>query len=199
MSKQDAKQKPLPSPEEMNHTTREENMEDFSSEWCQKLLNDPAYQHATPSTRLVDGPFGESFNSLLGRTLFTDQTLRAMKCLYKPGDKANGTTGEMLGLISIGNDMCSHTGVLHGGINTTIVDEVAGRLAVMEASQSLMAVNLNVNLRKSVKAPGIALVKAWIERPPEGRKVWVKCRIEQDEVTCVEAEGLWLKVNMYKM
>jgi acyl-coenzyme A thioesterase PaaI-like protein len=95
--------------------------------------------------------------------------------------------------------MCSHTGVLHGGINTTIVDEVAGRLAVMEASQSLMAVNLNVNLRKSVKAPGLVLVKAWIDRPPEGRKVWVKCRIEQGDVTCIEAEGLWLKVNMYKM
>ena len=97
--------------------------------------------------------------------------------------------------------MCSHTGVLHGGINTTIVDEVAGRLAVMEASPPLMAVNFNVNLRKSVQAPGLILVKAWIERPAEGRKVWVKCRIEQDGVTCIEAEGLWvkLKVNPYKL
>ena len=168
-------------------------MGDFSPEWCQTLLNDPAYEHITSSTRLVDGPHGQSSNSLLGRTLFTNSTLRAMKYLYKPGDKT------MLALVSLGSDMCSHTGVLHGGINTTIVDEVAGRLAVTESSQALMAVNLNVNLRKSVRAPGLILVRAWIERPPEGRKVWVKCCIEQNDVTCIEAEGLWVKVNMYKL
>ena len=168
-------------------------MQDFSPEWCQSLLNDPAYEHITSNTRLVDGPFGQSFNSLLGRTLFTDTTFRAIKCLYKASDET------MVALVSLGSDMCSHTGVLHGGINTTIVDEVAGRLAVTVSSQALMAVNLNVNLRKSVKAPGLVLVRAWIERPPEGRKVWVKCRIEQDEVTCIEAEGLWVKVNMYKL
>ena len=118
-----------------------------------------------------------------------------MKFLYKPGDKIRGTTGELLVLVSLGSEMCSHAGVLHGGINTTIIDEVGGGLAVRESSNNLMAVNFNVNLRKAVRAPGIVLARAWIDRRPEGRKFWVKCCIEQDGVRCIEAESLYLKVN----
>lgn len=31
-------------------TIREENLEDFNPEWCQKLLNDPSYDQASPYT-----------------------------------------------------------------------------------------------------------------------------------------------------
>ena len=154
-------------------TTREESMEDFSPEWCQELLNDPTYKPVSHSTRVVGGPNGSSFNSLMGRTLFTDRTIRAMRVLHKPADKNKETGNELLALISLGDEMCSHANVLHGGINTTIIDEIGGAfagLAVEEYTTSLMAVNFNVNLRKAVRAPGIVLVRAWIERPPEGRK-----------------------------
>lgn len=195
MSRLDAEQSATES-SAPGRTAREESVDDFSPEWCQKLLNDPLYQHSSPVTRAVGGSNGQSYNSLIGKTLFTDNTLRAMRFLYKPGDRTKGTSGELVALISIGSEMCSHTGVLHGGINTTIVDEVAGGLAVREASHNLMAVNFNINLRKSVKAPGLILGRAWIDRPPQGRKVWVKCVLEQDGVTCIDSESLFLKVNM---
>ena len=173
-------------------TAREESIKDFSPDWCQKLLNDGSYQHIPPSTRTTDGPK----NSLIARTLFTDTTIRAIKLLYKPGDKPRGTSSELLALISIGGEMCSYAGVLHGGINATIIGEVGGALAMRETSTDVMALNFNVNLRKAVRAPGLVLARAWFERPAEGRKVWVKCRIEQDGVTCMEAENLYLMVNL---
>ena len=176
-------------------TSRKESVDDFSPEWCQKILNDPAYQHSGHQTRIVDGPNGRSYNSLMGKTLFTDHTLRAMKVLYKPADHQRGTTSEVIAIVSLGDEMCSHPNVLHGGVNTTIIDEVGGGLAMRESPESLMAVNFNVNLRKAVKTPGIVLVEAWFERPPEGRKMWVKCSIEQDGVTCIESEALYLKLN----
>ena len=174
---------------------REESLEDLSPEWCQKLLKDPAYEHCYHYTRLVGGPNGSTYNILMGKTLFTDHTFRAMKVLYKPANKDKGTNSELLTLISLGDEMCSHANVLHGGINTTIVDEVAGDLATREHQEPMMAVNFNVNLRKAVRTPGIVLVRAWIERPAEGRKIWVKCTIEQDGVTCIEGESLYLKLN----
>ena len=177
---------------------RQESSEDFSPEWCQKLLNDPTYKQTGPSTRAHVGKVqthGESYMSLMGRTLFTDDTIRAIKFLHKPGDKIKGTTGELLALVSLGGEMCSHAGVLHGGLCTTIFDEVAGGLAVRESEDNLMAANFNVNLRKPVQAPGLILVKAWIERPPEGRKTWVKGIIEQDGVKCFDGEGLWLNMS----
>ena len=171
-------------------------MDDFSPEWCQKLLRDPSYQQVGPSTRIVGGPNGPSFNSLIGKTLFTDHTLRAMRFFYKASTNADRTNGELLALISLGDEICSHANVLHGGVNTTIVDEVGGGLASRENPYSLMAVNFNVNLRKAVRTPGVVIARAWMERPREGRKIWVKCRIEQDGVTCIESENMYLRVNM---
>ncbi len=61
-------------------------------------------------------------------------------------------------------------------MNTVLVDEIAGYLAMREAppGTNMMAVNFNVNLRKSVKTPGIVVGRAWRERREEGRKWWVK-------------------------
>lgn len=198
MSKRDEEQNATPSASpargEERNTIREESLEDFSPEWCQNLLNDPSYEQVNHGTRIADG----SLNSLIGKTLFTDHTIRAIRVLCKPEDKSKGTSGELLALMSLGDEMCSYPNTLHGGINTTLLGEVGGALAGRQTSSSerITAVNFNVNLRKSVRAPGIVLVRAWMERPPEGRKIWVKCRTEQDGVTCIESENLYLKVNV---
>ncbi|KAK3722461.1 hypothetical protein LTR37_002453 [Vermiconidia calcicola] len=178
---------------------RKESLDDFSPEWCQKLLNNPSYEQTGAGSRTVGGPTGKSSNSLIGKTLFTDHTLRAIRFLYKPKANEREFGGELLALVSLGDEICSHANVLHGGINTTIIDEVSGGLAMRESvPHSLMAVNFTVKLRKSVKTPGIVLVRAWLDRKPEGRKVWVKCRTEQDGITCIESESLYLHVGMSK-
>ena len=173
-------------PSKMGDAERQERRDDFSPEWCQRLLTDRSYEQINQSLRKSGGSTGPSHCTLMGKTLFTDKTIRAMKFLYKPPvDNTDHTKapvgedyeigGEVLALISLGDEMCSHANVLHGGINTTIIDEV-GALALPEIVSNFMAVNFNVNLRKAVKTPGIILVRAWMDRPPEGRKTWVRCR-----------------------
>lgn len=78
-----------------------------------------------------------------------------------------------------------------------LVDEIGGSLAFREVpdAHSLMAVNFNVNLRKSVRTPGLVLGRAWVERRPEGRKVWIKVQLEQNGQICIESEILYLKMK----
>lgn len=192
-------------------TGHEERMKDFSRDWCRKLLDDPSFEQTDAFSRRPPPHSSDaSYSTLMRKTLFTDQTIRAMKYLYKPPEAFAGESrtsisttsngrvgGELLALISVGGEMCSHPNTLHGGINTVLVDEIGGGLAFREIpnAQSLMAVNFNVNLRKSVKTPGLILGRAWVERPSEGRKVWIKVQLEQDGVTCIESENMYLKVK----
>ena len=174
---------------------RAESTEDFTPEWCQEILNDPSWKRTSMSTRKLGGPQGPKLNSLLAKTLFTDNTIRAVQTFYRPKEAANGVGGEVVALLSLGDEICSHVNVLHGGMNAMLVGEIGAHLAMQEFPGDIMAANMNVNLRKSVKIPGIVVGRAWMERPPEGRKVWVKIRLEQDGVTCIEAENLYLKVH----
>ena len=194
---------PSPSSDEAQTTFREENISDFSPQWCQEILNDKSYVDISAQTRRL-GNHDTTYNSLLDKTLFTSTTIRAIKYLYKPPKPAPerlnvpapaSRGGEVLALISLGTELCSHANVLHGGINTTIVDQVGGHLAMKENTEPLMAVNMNVNLRKAVRTPGVVLCRAWIERRPEGRKVWIKCRTEQEGLVCIESENLYVKVG----
>lgn len=67
---------------------------------------------------------------------------------YWPSDAAESTNGELLALISLGDEMSSHANILHGGINTTIVDEVGGGLASRANPDSFMAFNFNATYAK---------------------------------------------------
>lgn len=187
-----------------------ERIADFIPEWCRKLLNDPSFEQSDAFSRRPAQSLDVAYSTLMRQTLFTDGTIRAMRYLYKPRksfETASSTPpstasssridGELLALVSVGGDMCSHPDTLHGGINTVLVDEIGGDLAFREVPEahSLMAVNFNVNLRKSVKTPGIVLGRAWVERPPEGRKVWIKVQLEQNDQVCIQSEILYLKVK----
>lgn len=121
---------------ETKDSISEEILGDFSPQWCQKLLNDASYEQSRPWTRGVGQSARDSHSSVMGKTLFTQQTLRAIRYLYKPArpnaDSKDGDTaiegngcigGELLALISLGDGMCSHPNTLHGGINTMLIDE----------------------------------------------------------------------------
>lgn len=156
---------------------------DFETSKYQPFLHDPIYQPLPSYTRTAPSP-GSTFNTLMARTLHTPSTIRAIQYLYAPPSSiptiSSPSTpkppvpghGTLLALISLGTEMCSHENVLHGGINTVLVDEVGGVLAMKEApaGTSMMAVNFNVNLRRSVKVeatPTVVLGRAWLERAPE--------------------------------
>lgn len=190
MAKHSSQEQPQTSTQthaEANIPVAETYYSDFSPKWCQTLLNDPSYTDGTPNDRSRD-PKGTTVNNLMSKTLFTPTTIRAIRYLYQPAANTPQSSssdiahdpkrisGSLIALISLGSELCSYPDTLHGGINTVLVDEIAGALALKEAPDGcmLMAVNFNVNLRKSVRTPGLAVGRAWRERGEEGRKWWVR-------------------------
>lgn len=149
-----------------------EFIDDFSPEWCQKILKDPSYQHITPWTRTPNTD-GSTWKTLMSKTLSTDSTIRSMKFFYKPGQTPNA--GHLLALVSVGGGLCGHLDTLHGGTNMVLIAEIgAGLAGAGLPDETLMAANFNVSLRRRVRGPGLILGRAWFEKPPQGRKIWVK-------------------------
>ncbi|KAH7066314.1 HotDog domain-containing protein [Paraphoma chrysanthemicola] len=72
-----------------------EHLEDFTAhEWCNELLSDPAVTHM--SKRHVTTLRKGVSNTFFTRTLFTDNAIRAMLSLYKPGNGQKREPGEAI-------------------------------------------------------------------------------------------------------
>ena len=80
----------------------------------------------------------------------------------------------MTALLEFGPDLAGHLGICHGGVLSTVLDEVMGTLAILYCGSNekgIFTANLTVDFRKPVPAPGMVLVRARIERR-EGRKIF---------------------------
>lgn len=78
----------------------------------------------------------------------------------------------------IGDDLCGHPGIVHGGLLATMLDEGLARCC-FDALPHKIAVtaNLNVNYRKPTPAGSFLVLRAETTKV-EGRKAWVKGHIE---------------------
>ncbi|OJD14053.1 hypothetical protein AJ78_05559 [Emergomyces pasteurianus Ep9510] len=118
-----------------------------------------------------------------------------------------------------------HPDTAHGGVIATLLDEIMS-LAVSlhvpgyrdnEGAERarLYTAQLDVRYRKPVRAPGIAVVKAWCVAR-EGRKFFMKGQLVQEEgeaegrgkgqlewvkrkVVCAEAYGVWVQARKGKL
>lgn len=98
--------------------------------------------------------------------------------------------GKLVSLAFLGEDLCGHPGIIHGGLSATLLDESMGRcgLAALPNRMGFTA-QLTVNYRKPVKAGSYVVIKAEVVKT-EGRKVWVTGRIEGLEDGEMEGEVL---------
>lgn len=96
-----------------------------------------------------------------------------------------------------------HPTVVHGGVSTALLDESLSfllhmyqvRVAGDTPKNSTFTVNLNVNFRAAVPAPGQVVLECRLLRV-EGRKYYVKGTIrDMAGKILVEAEGLWLSMR----
>lgn len=76
-------------------------------------------------------------------------------------------------LLHIGNDTCSHEGIIHGGLLATLIDECLTRCCCPAFEKKVaVTANLNVNYRRPAKADSYFVVHAKITEVA-GRKAWV--------------------------
>ncbi|KAI1633397.1 Adenylylsulfate kinase-domain-containing protein [Biscogniauxia mediterranea] len=98
----------------------------------------------------------------------------------------------------LGNDVCGHPGIVHGGLLATMLDEGLARccFAALPFGMGVTA-NLNINYRAPTMANSYVVLKATTTKV-EGRKAWVDGRIEtlvdngEKPVVLAEATALYV-------
>ncbi len=112
---------------------------------------------------------------------------------------------ELLVLLQLGADLAGHEGVCHGGVLSTLLDEIMGTLVVIHAgpgNAGHATANLNIDYVKPVSVPGIVMVRARLEHA-EGRKVTVSGEVigvphgsnDGVEVTCTRGRALFIRLR----
>lgn len=84
----------------------------------------------------------------------------------------------MVQVLYIGEDMCGHPGIVHGGFLATVLDEGLARCCFGALPNKIgMTANLNINYRAPAMA-GKYVVFRGATTKVEGRKAWVEGRLE---------------------
>lgn len=109
---------------------------------------------------------------------------------------ANGQ--EMISVAYVGEDLCGHPGIVHGGLLATMLDEGLARCCFKALPHNIaVTANLNINYRKPTPAGSFLVLRAETTKV-EGRKAWVKGRLEllgqpgDEPVVFAEATALFI-------
>ncbi|OTA91323.1 hypothetical protein M434DRAFT_397343 [Hypoxylon sp. CO27-5] len=78
----------------------------------------------------------------------------------------------------LGDELCGHPGIVHGGLLATLLDEGLARCCFAALPQKIgMTANLNINYRSPALAGSYVVLRATTTKV-EGRKAWVTGRLE---------------------
>lgn len=98
----------------------------------------------------------------------------------------------------VGEDLCGHPGIVHGGFLATMLDEGLARCCFGALPHNIaVTANLNVDYRKPTPAGSYLVLRAETTKV-EGRKAWVTGRIEslaepgETPIVFAEATGLFI-------
>ncbi|KAI0525785.1 Thioesterase/thiol ester dehydrase-isomerase [Xylaria bambusicola] len=109
------------------------------------------------------------------------------------------TGGKSITAISyLGNELCGHPGIIHGGLLATMLDEGLARSCFAALPHKIgVTANLNINYRAPAQADSYVVLRATTTKV-EGRKAWVEGRIEtlvgegETPVVLAEATALFI-------
>jgi len=142
-------------------------------------------------------PFKKTPREKLAHSL-TYSTLRGPgKFAIPPLMFINKEMSETVAILHVGDLMCGHEGIVHGGLLATISDEGLAALAFSNLPNKIgVTASLTLNYKKPVLANQFIILRCWLppDRAPNGRKVWCNGRIENlaGEVL-VESESLFVE------
>lgn len=112
---------------------------------------------------------------------------------------------KLFSIAYLGSDLCGHIGVVHGGMLATMMDEGMAKCCFAALPNKIgFTANLSVNYRAPAPASSYVVLKAEVVKA-EGRKVWVKARIEtlgegiEQGKLLAEAEALFIEPKYAKV
>jgi 3'-phosphoadenosine 5'-phosphosulfate synthase len=151
----------------------------------------PEYSESRPHLKI---PESQRAHSLTGGTLM------GLGRVVVPPFVWSEKGGKSLVSISyLGEDLCGHPGIVHGGFLATMLDEGLARCCFAALPNKIgMTANLNINYRAPALAGKFVVLRAKTTKA-EGRKAWVEGHIEtlvgegETPVVLVEASALFIE------
>ena len=150
----------------------------------------PAWIESRPHLRY---PASQRKHSLTAATLIGPGRITVPPLVFLEEGKS------LVSISYLGTDLCGHVGIIHGGLLATLLDEGLARCGFSALPNKIgVTANLNVNYRNPAPAGSYVVLKAETTKV-DGRKVWVKGRIEllgdtsEPGRLLVEAEGLFVE------
>lgn len=100
----------------------------------------------------------------------------------------------MVSLMHLGENVCGHPGIVHGGLLATLLDEGLARCCFPALPNKIgVTANLNIDYLAPTKAGNIVILRATTTKV-EGRKAWVEGTIEDESGTpLVRGQGLFIE------
>ncbi len=150
--------------------------EDFEDKLAADLTRHVRLPKPTDSSHLIRGALNDS--KAIKRYTF-----------YKNPD----TKDELVCVVELGDGVCGHRGLCHGGMLAAILDDVTGAMCFHRGEYGCFTANLDVNYRKPVRLPSKLLIRCNFLRQ-ERRKIYLGATIEDGNGTVyTEATALYIK------
>ena len=160
------------------------------------LRADPVWAESRPHLRY---PASQRKHSLTAATLIGPGKIPVPPLVFLEEGKS------LVSMSYLSTDLCGHMGIIHGGLLATLLDEGLARCGFSALPNNIgVTANLNINYRHPAPAGSYVVLKAELTKV-EGRKVWVKGRIEMLGETVepgkllVEAEALFIEPTYAKV
>ena len=162
----------------------------------QSLRADPSWTESRPHLRY---PESHKKHSLTAGTLLGPGKIPVPPVVFCEEGK------RLVSVSYLGTDLCGHVGIIHGGLLATLSDEGLARCGFSALPNKIgVTASLTINYKKPAPAGSFVVLKAETTKV-EGRKVWVKGRIEmlgkteEPGMVLVEAEGLFVEPKYAKV
>lgn len=156
-----------------------------------KYRNDPAFTEARPHMKVPQ--------EMRGRHLITGALLGPKRVVVPPLVFQEKSGKELIAIMYLGQEVCGHPGIVHGGLLATMLDEGLARCCFPVLPNHIgVTANLTLDYKKPVMADRFIVLRATTVKY-EGRKAWVEGRIEslpegdEEPVVLVEAKGLFVE------
>lgn len=158
---------------------------------AQKYRNNPDFAESRPHMKIPE--------QLRDRHLIAGSLLGPNRVVVPPLVFLEENGKEMIAITYLGQEVCGHPGIVHGGLLATMLDEGLGRCCFPVLPNGIgVTANLSIDYKKPVMADNYIVLRAATVKH-EGRKAWVEGRIEtlpegeEEPVVLVEAKGLFIE------
>lgn len=159
--------------QKQSHQLEQESNSFFNEELNRRFQDlEEHYTNALGYTRIDESVFAQFTQAQLEKNAIhgplTGYNLIAKYHVYQSEEHKS----EVVCLLQIGDRLCGHPEIVHGGIISAIFDNNFGWLFIAMKEKPAFTANLNINFRKPTYANSIGIIRTKLDRI-EGRKIFM--------------------------